>query len=485
VGRSLACIATVLSLASSASAQSKREAQARALFDEAVRLREGGQEALACPKLEQARKLFTSAGLLFNLADCYEKVGRVEQARSTFDEAARIASRAGRDDIATEATRRHDALIPPAAASASASASGPAPAPAPTTPSPDELAARALFEEGRGLRDSGQYAAACEKFEAATKRFASAGVAFNLADCYAKVGRTASAWTAFRDAATMGRQANRSGISEQAERAASEIEPKLMRLTIQVPHAGPGLTVKRDSVFVPQPSWSSAMAVDPGPHEVRAEAPGREPWSVSVNVSSPGETVTVEIPELRPTAPAPMAPVPAAPETATGAGPRDVVKEESLGPEWAWIDGDVGGAYAYAANVNTTTGAHQSGARSGPTFSVGAGVRLGDVTLGFRARNVDLPTFNVWEMDGEAAFHTRLDRFDGHLGLRTGYAFMNPASGGASGFDAGVLFGCDYYLSHWVSLGLEVSPELVWLSRASQSGVSLGTEAMARLGAHF
>jgi hypothetical protein len=361
-----------------------------------------------------------------------------------------------------------------------------------STASPDELLARALFDEGRALRDAGRIDAACDRFEAAKRRFASAGVEFNLGDCYAKLGRSASAWSAFREAALTARQTHRADISSAAERAASELEPRLTRLAIQVPHAVPGLTLKRDGVNVFPMSFGAGVAVDPGTHEVRAEAPGREPWSTSVNVSTLGETVTLEVPELRSTAPVEVAPAAApVPASAHEQVPRPVARRDTgassgLAPEWAWIDADIGGAYAYAAEVNTTSGSHRSGVRSGPTFSAAAGVRLSALTLGFRARNVDLPTFNVWEMDGDAAGHIRLDRFDGHVGLRVGYAFVNAGSGTASnGLNVGVFFGFDYYLSSAVSLGVDVSPELIWLSADSQAGVSLGAEAVARLGAHF
>src|SRR5271154_178362 len=153
-------------------------AGAQALFEEARQLRENGQLALACPKLEEARRLFTSAGLIFNLADCYEKMGRASEARSTFDEAARVATESGRSDLATDAARRRDA-IKVSEAPANPAAPGVSPAAA---PSGDELVARALFEEGRALRDAGRIEDACQKFEASSKRFVSAGVVFNLGD---------------------------------------------------------------------------------------------------------------------------------------------------------------------------------------------------------------------------------------------------------------------------------------------------------------
>ena len=72
----LACAAAVSAHAPVARAQAEDQAAARALFDEGRALMKAGQYADACPKLEAARRLFTSAGILLNLADCHEKIGR-------------------------------------------------------------------------------------------------------------------------------------------------------------------------------------------------------------------------------------------------------------------------------------------------------------------------------------------------------------------------------------------------------------------------
>ena len=137
--------------------------------------------------------------VLFNLADSPREVGRTSEARSTFDEAARVATESGRSDLASDATRRRDSIK---VSDSSPSQAQPSSTPAEAA-SGDELAARALFEEGRALRGARRTEDACQKFEASSKRFTSAGVVFNLGDCYEKLGRTASAWTAFRDAASL------------------------------------------------------------------------------------------------------------------------------------------------------------------------------------------------------------------------------------------------------------------------------------------
>jgi hypothetical protein len=95
-----------------ARAQAEDQAAARALFEEGRALMKAGQYASACPKLEAAQKLFTSAGILLNLADCHQKIGRPASAWTEFGEAVAVAKRTNRDEDAEEATRRQAALEP-------------------------------------------------------------------------------------------------------------------------------------------------------------------------------------------------------------------------------------------------------------------------------------------------------------------------------------------------------------------------------------
>jgi hypothetical protein len=161
-----------------------------------------------------------------------------------------------------------------------------------------EAMARALFDEGRKLLEAGQYTAACPKFEAARRVFTSTGVLMNLADCYEKTGRTASAWTTFGDAASVAARAGRQGDEIEAKRRQEALEPHLGRLTIRVTHEVPGLTLEDDGVAIPRGAWNVPLPVDPGAHELTAEAPDRQTWKKSFEISSTSQTTTVEVPEL-------------------------------------------------------------------------------------------------------------------------------------------------------------------------------------------
>jgi hypothetical protein len=177
-------------------------------------------------------------------------------------------------------------------------------------PSHDDLAAaEALFIEGRELAAEDRFTEACVKFETSMALAPRLGVQLNVANCYERIGKTASAWRAFGEAAALARQ-----LADEREAFARQRYQALVRtlskLVIKVP-AGPpipDLVVVRDGAAIAPSSYGVAIPVDPGAHTVTATAPGRVPWSSPTTIAAAGEVVTVVIPEL-PSRPAPPAAV--------------------------------------------------------------------------------------------------------------------------------------------------------------------------------
>jgi hypothetical protein len=128
------------------------------------------------------------------------------------------------------------------------------------------------------------------------------GTLFNLAGCYAQIGRIASAWAAFRDVASAASAAGQIEREKVARERAAALEPRLSKLRISVPEeaVAPGLEVQRDGVTVASLIWGTDVPVDPGNHFVSASAPGREPWSAVVSVTEPGKVVVLRVPALAP-----------------------------------------------------------------------------------------------------------------------------------------------------------------------------------------
>jgi hypothetical protein len=102
----------LLGAAPRAAAQSspQDQATARTLFNEARQLMKDGRYLEACPKLESASVLYVGPGLLLNLGDCYEHLGRTASAWTAFGESVTAAERAGRQEDMDEAHRRQSAV---------------------------------------------------------------------------------------------------------------------------------------------------------------------------------------------------------------------------------------------------------------------------------------------------------------------------------------------------------------------------------------
>jgi hypothetical protein len=161
----------------------------------------------------------------------------------------------------------------------------------------DRASAEALFNEGRRLMAEGAVAQACPKLEASQRLDPGVGTLLNLADCYAKLGRTASAWAAFREAGSMARAAGSAEREAVARERATALEAKLSYLTI-VQWKGQNVRVTRNGVAIDPAMLDTAMPVDPGEHVIVAAAEGKREWSTKVVVAPDGQRASVTIPIL-------------------------------------------------------------------------------------------------------------------------------------------------------------------------------------------
>ena len=163
-------------------------------------------------------------------------------------------------------------------------------------------AARALFSEGRKLSAAGKYSEACPKFEESLRLDRGIGTEFNLADCWAHLNRTASAWALFLNVAAEAKANGQQVREDLARTRAAALEPGLSRVLVEVQSPAAGLELRRDGAPVGSASWGLPVPVDPGAHRFEATAPGRKNWSTSVELNTPG-LITVQVPPLHPIAP--------------------------------------------------------------------------------------------------------------------------------------------------------------------------------------
>src|ERR1700733_5702276 len=96
------------------------------------------------------------------------------------------------------------------------------------TPNPSgKIVAEALFEEGRKLVADGNFADACPKFADSQRLDPSPATLLNLASCYEKQGRSASAWVTYREAASAANAASRPDYVVAAQRHAEALAAHL------------------------------------------------------------------------------------------------------------------------------------------------------------------------------------------------------------------------------------------------------------------
>lgn len=107
LSRSFALFAAVVSLLLAMSRGARADtAAAQALFADAKKLMGAGKYAEACPKLEESQRLAPGIGTQFNLASCYESLGKTASAWSLYLEvagASKAANQLDREKVARQA----------------------------------------------------------------------------------------------------------------------------------------------------------------------------------------------------------------------------------------------------------------------------------------------------------------------------------------------------------------------------------------------
>jgi hypothetical protein len=200
-------------------------------------------------------------------------------------------------------------------------------------------AAQALFEEAQRGVSAADYEQACPKFKASYELDPAGGTLLNLADCLEKQGRTASAWSAFKDALVVAQRDGRAERVEYAQQHIRALEVKLSYLTVEVPASSSvgQLAVQVDGTPLAAAAWGTALPLDPGEHLLRAEAPGFEPLEQRLTIGGAGAREIFALPALR------------ADRSQTTASPADEAPPPMADTEprhpartWAWVAGGVG-----------------------------------------------------------------------------------------------------------------------------------------------
>jgi hypothetical protein len=223
------------------------------------------------------------------------------------------------------------------------------------------------------------------------------------------------------------------------------------------------------------------------------------------SLASPAAAQSLEPPPGYPGSTSPSQPPGYASGSSAGTSPTnnpainnaDEAKDSGLGLEWVYLNGDVGGGFASMDSFSAQSMGLQKTSSSGPAFGVGGGVRLLFLSVGVRARDLQLSGIgDLWELNLEGAFHTRIGHIDGYFGVRGGYNFVgtlnsqtaNVATGDNSsvtvhGFNVGPMLGIDFYLVKYVSIGVDADVQFLFLQRPQLSLPPGGQAAIAACGA--
>lgn len=162
----------------------------------------------------------------------------------------------------------------------------------------DKQIAQSLFDDGRTLLEAGRYAEACPKFAESQRLDPGGGTLLNLALCHELEGKTATAWTEFREALSIAVRDDRKDRQELANGHIATLAPKLTRLTVAVPDGiaarDPEVTLDRSRL--PSAAWNTEIPIDPGEHRIAVTARGLPRWETSVTTLDAGKTYRVDVP---------------------------------------------------------------------------------------------------------------------------------------------------------------------------------------------
>lgn len=199
---------------------------------------------------------------------------------------------------------------------ASAASAKPASSSAPTArpPTKDEVRrADELFAVGNKFMAAGNYADACPAYEQAFKLDPTVNGAFNLAECHEALGRTATAYLDWLEAARLAKAKNKQDKFAKATERGKQLFGKLSTIEVKLRTADSTVVVLVDDEPVDAAWVATAHAIDPGTHFVEVRAAGKVAWRTKVVVAPEADRQVVTVPELalepKPTPLASAAPV--------------------------------------------------------------------------------------------------------------------------------------------------------------------------------
>jgi len=176
----------------------------------------------------------------------------------------------------------------------------------------DKALAESLFDRGLELMKDGKDEEACQTLERSQAVEPGVGTMLYLAECYEKLGRTASAWAMYREAASLAQEQGQTERAKKGATRAENLQASLSKLTLVPPSnvTIPGILITRNGNVVPAAALGVPVPVDPGEQKLTAAAPGYAPWNMTVELPANGARLVVDVPALQQLPPSEVAPPP-------------------------------------------------------------------------------------------------------------------------------------------------------------------------------
>lgn len=171
------------------------------------------------------------------------------------------------------------------------------------------------------------------------------------------------------------------------------------------------------------------------------------------------------------------------PEQATTAKLDEAEREDNGRKfELVWFDAHAGVSYIDMRQFSSSTLQIEKASSAGPMVSIGAGLRLVVFVIGVRAKYNALSAFNMWQLNGEAGFKIPIGKVDFLVGAHGGYSFVGNLGQGTvetnaggtptnndavkiRGFNVGLDFALDYYVTDTFSIGGGFFADFLYLTR--------------------
>jgi hypothetical protein len=182
--------------------------------------------------------------------------------------------------------------------------------PAMAGPSKSELSkARAKFQQATELEQAGNYAPALDTFRQVGQVKMTPQVRYHIAFCEEKLGRLLTALGGY-EMAESDAAAVDPGFEKEVKAHLEDLRTRIPKLSITRGQGAAAAKIELDGVVLGESSIGTPMQVDPGPHQVSARSPGKEPFSTTIDLVEKDEkTVEVEFEEAAPgTGPTPGVP---------------------------------------------------------------------------------------------------------------------------------------------------------------------------------